>query len=157
MPRVNRQLEQLKDTVLARSLTNDWDEARMTEWGVAEYDYNEDGTACVCGQEDIKHVFAIRNVRNGNQICPIGSVCINHFGNKTMTESAKILEKKNEVVKHGFAKYLTFHQVYKGRIWGDWTGKGAVRLHYRNIIKYCKHLDNVVPKVPGGSPLPLAS
>lgn len=47
----------------------------------------------MCGHPELRYLFTIVNSRNGNDLFPIGSVCINRFGRQDLDESASIREQ----------------------------------------------------------------
>lgn len=72
--------QRLTRAVVAASAANEWSAAVM-EWDVTELE--EDPTAsgeCVCGQQELVLLFTITNKRNGAQLHPIGSTCVQKFG-----------------------------------------------------------------------------
>ena len=86
----------LKSALLDKSVSKDIDEA-VNEWEEVS-EYHEDWSdTCICGKENIKYCFEIRNVKNNERLYPIGSQCIKHFGNvKIIFFTIKI---KNMMVK----------------------------------------------------------
>lgn len=70
-----------------------WDLA-VTEWEIFDCIDSEscDGK-CICGHENIRYMFTIRNVRNGNELFPIGSQCIKKFERQDLTSEVAIYEK----------------------------------------------------------------
>ncbi len=85
--------ENLIQTVLDNSNSYFWDSA-VTEWEIddcVEDDHNE--SSCICGKENIRYLFTIRNVVNGNVLHPIDSSCIKKFGRSDLNEQATVSEK----------------------------------------------------------------
>lgn len=81
----------LIQTVLRNSESSDWNLA-VTEWRI--YDIEEDYTlseSCICGKENLRYLFTIRNNMNGNILYPIGSSCIKKFERTDMNEEADVL------------------------------------------------------------------
>lgn len=61
-----------------------------TEWRGVAYHYNSLGTSvCECGQNDIKRLWVIKNIYNGNRMWWIGSCCIRHFGIKRLAKESR--------------------------------------------------------------------
>jgi len=61
--------------VINNSEASNWENV-VLEWEV--FDCEEDETiqsSCICGKEELRYLFAIRNTRNGNFLYPIGSSC----------------------------------------------------------------------------------
>ncbi len=79
--------------VIDESDASDWENARL-EWEV--FDCEEDETlqsSCVCGKEKLRYLFTIRNIKNGNNLYPIGSSCIKKFERKDLDEDVSIKEQ----------------------------------------------------------------
>lgn len=79
-------------TVINKSESNVWEEA-VTEWEI--YDCEEDESCserCICGKENIKYLYTIRNVVNGNMLFPIGSSCIKKFNRTDLKEEITLRE-----------------------------------------------------------------
>ena len=79
--------------ILDKSEADVWNEA-VQEWAID--DCEEDTSlqsACICGKEDLRYLFTIRNIINGNILFPIGSSCIKKFDRDDLNEKANIQEK----------------------------------------------------------------
>lgn len=62
--------------VLDKSEGNTWNEA-VQEWMIDDCEEDDSlESSCICGKEELRYLFTIRNVRNGNTLFPIGSSCI---------------------------------------------------------------------------------
>jgi hypothetical protein len=79
--------EHLQAQVIARSEADNWLEARR-EWVVTDHDTSHD-EICMCTNTGLVHVFTIRNKLNGNEMRPIGSVCVHHFEMEDMSAEVK--------------------------------------------------------------------
>lgn len=80
-------------TVIADSESDVWQDA-VTEWEI--YDCEEDESCseeCICGKENIRYLYSIRNVINGNTLFPIGSSCIKKFNRTDLKEEASVREE----------------------------------------------------------------
>jgi hypothetical protein len=69
--------------------------------------YDSTGTSiCEGGQEDIKRLWAIYNVRNRRRMSWIGSCCIKHFGINTITSESrkKVMPQNNYKLEYFWAK-----------------------------------------------------
>tara|TARA_R110000868_G_scaffold24856_3_gene97473 strand:+ start:405 stop:1073 length:669 start_codon:yes stop_codon:yes gene_type:complete len=84
----------LKLALLNKSISKDIDEA-VNEWEEVSAFHEEYSDTCICGKENIKYCFEIRNVNNNELLYPIGSECIKHFGNKNLLDQMKIYQHKN--------------------------------------------------------------
>lgn len=79
--------------ILEKSEADVWNEA-VQEWAID--DCEEDTSlqsACICGKEDLRYLFTIRNIINENILFPIGSSCIKKFDRDDLNEKANIQEK----------------------------------------------------------------
>ena len=77
--RENHYIENLIKRVIELSEGDTWDSA-VNEWEIVDCEIDEEMTeSCVCGKENLKYLFTIRNFVNGNELYPIGSTCINKF------------------------------------------------------------------------------
>lgn len=84
--------ERLIKTIINLSESKIWERA-VLEWEV--YDCEEDPylcSTCVCGKENLRYLFTIRNRYNGNFLDPIGSSCINRFDRSDMDDKVSITE-----------------------------------------------------------------
>lgn len=78
--------------VIDKSEAEEWEYA-VKEWEI--FDCEEDEcieSSCVCGKENIKYLFTIRNIVNKNEIYPIGSSCIKKFNRTDLNELIRIKE-----------------------------------------------------------------
>jgi len=83
----------LIERVIDKSEALNWENA-VLEWEV--FDCEEDETlqsSCICGKEELRYLFTIRNTRNGNLLYPIGSSCIRKFERDDLDEDASIKEQ----------------------------------------------------------------
>lgn len=78
--------------ILDKSYSKVWDSA-VREWIIVDVEEDEElESSCICGKENLKYLYTIKNSKNGESIYPIGSSCIKKFGNKDMDEYTKITE-----------------------------------------------------------------
>ena len=78
--------------VLEKSCSKKWENS-VQEWEI--YDCIEDSSCqsrCVCGKENIRYLFTIRNSLNNNLIFPIGSSCIKKFDRSELSQEAGVQE-----------------------------------------------------------------
>lgn len=79
--------------VLDKSESNMWTEA-VQEWVIDDCEEDHSlQSSCICGKEDLRYLFTIRNIINGNTLFPIGSSCIRKFGRDDLNEEVSIQEK----------------------------------------------------------------
>lgn len=85
--------ETLIQTVLDSSVSKSWMSA-VYEWEIEdciEDDLNK--SSCICGKENIKYLYTIHNMKNGEILKPIGSTCIKKFNRVDLNEQTTINEK----------------------------------------------------------------
>jgi hypothetical protein len=96
--------ENLRAAVVDASEADNWSDA-VGEWYVSSCEIDDDcEETCICGQENLRYLYTIRNRLNGNVLYPIGSRCIKRFENPDMDEDAEYLrrlEMLDEMGKHG--------------------------------------------------------
>ncbi len=88
--------------VIYSSESNTWKSAAR-EWEIIGYERVENDT-CICGKEEIKDVYRIRNRLNGNELYPIGSSCINKFESEEMNEDTDKFKKIYNKISSGKSK-----------------------------------------------------
>lgn len=79
--------------ILDKSESNMWNVA-VQEWVIDNC--KEDPSlqlSCICGKENLRYLFTIRNIKNGNTLFPIGSSCIRKFKRDDLNEKVNIQEK----------------------------------------------------------------
>lgn len=88
--RTSRYYENLIQTVVNKSDAYDWSSA-VLEWSVYDVEEDEDlAESCVCGKENLRYLFTIKNDINGNMLYPIGSSCIKKFERKDLNEEVDV-------------------------------------------------------------------
>lgn len=66
-------------TVINLSEANDWEKA-ADEWEITDCEEDEmRDNSCICGKENLRYLFKIRNIYNNKILFPIGSSCIHKF------------------------------------------------------------------------------
>lgn len=76
--------------VINHSVSDNWAEA-VNEWSIVDSELDEElESQCICGKENLKYLFTIRNDHNGKELKPIGSSCINKFEREDLNESTDI-------------------------------------------------------------------
>lgn len=89
---MSRYSELLLKSVIDNSEENTWSDA-VDEWEVEDCIEDEEMvSSCICGKENLRYLFTIRNVYNGNQLFPIGSVCIKKFERSDLSDIVDIKE-----------------------------------------------------------------
>ena len=135
--------DKLANEVFAKSESKSW-RSCVVEWEIAYCDEDEEANGmCVCGQEGLRYMYAIRNCLNGNEIYPIGSECIKKFEDTELNDEAKCWAQAYKLVdiavKYGKSrrisisrdkslfsrKLLAFmyrHGAFKATEWNEWDG-----------------------------------
>ena len=91
--RINRNSAYYRNLILRvieSSVSDIWDSA-VLEWEI--FDCEEDEaleSSCICGKEDLRYLFTIRNTRNGNMLYPIGSSCMRKFERDDLDEEVAV-------------------------------------------------------------------
>lgn len=89
---MSRYYENLIETVLEKSYSHVWKLA-VEEWEII--DCEEDAcreNSCLCGKENLRYLFTIRNMENGNILYPVGSSCIRKFGRADLSDQTQVQE-----------------------------------------------------------------
>ena len=85
--------ENLIQRVLDNSENTKWDIA-VNEWYILSCREDVQASSkCVCGKENLRYLFTIRNLINGNILFPIGSSCIEKFDRNDLKEQLSIYEQ----------------------------------------------------------------
>lgn len=129
----NAYVSNLIVTVIEHSDGEYWEDA-VTEWEID--DCEEDvscSSECVCGKENIKYLYTIRNVLNGNLLFPIGSSCIKKFNRTDMSEET-ILRESTFKLLHAVEdnRYLSLStELFSRRLLRWLYDKGAFDTPYK--------------------------
>lgn len=90
----NTYLNNLIVTVINVSESNEWLDA-VDEWEIYDCEEDEDcSSRCICGKENIRYLYTIRNIHNGEMLFPIGSSCINKFGRRDLKDETTLIEEQ---------------------------------------------------------------
>jgi len=85
--------QKLVQRVINNSEASDWESA-VLEWEVFDCEEDESlESSCICGKEELRYLFTIRNIRNGNMLYPIGSSCIRKFERDDLDDDVSIMEQ----------------------------------------------------------------
>ncbi|MFJ6419198.1 hypothetical protein [Paeniglutamicibacter sp. NPDC091659] len=83
----------LQEAVVASSVSKNWGTA-VLEWTVVDLEEDPAGQGmCVCHHPNLVEMFTIENVYNGNQLYPIGNVCVRKFGRQDLTSEANLFSQ----------------------------------------------------------------
>lgn len=88
----NTYIEKLIMRVIQNSESDIWEDA-VFEWEII--DCEEDSSCsseCICGKENIKYLYSIRNIHNGRILYPIGSSCIQKFNRADLNAETSLRE-----------------------------------------------------------------
>ncbi len=62
------------------------------EWEIIDCEEDEScSEMCICGKENIKYLYTIKNIYNANILFPIGSSCIKKFDRKDLREKTTLM------------------------------------------------------------------
>lgn len=78
------------EKIVGNSTTSTWEEAKL-EWYCYNVDEDTSGT-CICGHK-LGNLYYIKNKINGKTLI-VGSSCVKKFGEKSMVDYVKRVEKK---------------------------------------------------------------
>lgn len=126
--------------VLDKSESNMWDSA-VVEWVID--DCEEDDSlqwSCVCGKENLRYLFTIRNTRNGNTLFPIGSSCIRKFDRDDLNEEVSIQE----------TLFKLFHAIEDGSfitLSSEFFSRKLLRYLYNKDVFQANEYNNYNPKI----------
>lgn len=85
-------VEKLIKTVVKHSESDCWKDA-VKEWKIEDCEEDDSCTGrCICGKENIKYLYMIRNSVNREKLYPIGSSCIKKFERSDMNEEVSLRE-----------------------------------------------------------------
>ncbi len=86
-------VKNLIQTVITASNGNTWDVA-VNEWEILDCEEDDFlSESCICGKENLRYLYTIRNTLNGNILYPIGSSCIKKFERDDLKEETVVREK----------------------------------------------------------------
>lgn len=89
----SRYYHNLIKEILDNSIASDWENA-VIEWDIDDVEEDENQTeSCVCGKENLRYLFTIRNRFNNAILFPIGSQCIKKFERDDLTSVVDINEQ----------------------------------------------------------------
>lgn len=77
--------------VIRCSESNNWQDA-VQEWDIIDCD--EDlrcSSVCICGKENIKYLYTIKNRYNGKILYPIEGSCINKFERNDLSDVTSLM------------------------------------------------------------------
>jgi hypothetical protein len=85
--------ENLTQTVISKSIGTTWHDA-VQEWEIVDcIEDDELESSCICGKENLKYLFTIKNQHNQNYLSPIGSSCIKKFQRSDLNDFATVNEQ----------------------------------------------------------------
>ena len=122
-------------TVINHSESSCWEDA-VTEWEI--YDCEEDDSCsseCICGKENIKYLYTIRNELNDEKLYPIGSSCIRKFNRSDMNKKTALWEGEFKLL-HAVEKneYLSLSpELFSRKLLKQLYEEGAFNCEYNNF------------------------
>lgn len=103
-------------TVIKSSEATTWEDA-VLEWEIVDCEEGSNcASRCICGKENIKYLYRIRNKYNKSQLFPIGSSCIEKFARKDLIAETNLIESQFKLL-HAIEdnKYLSLSTDYFSR------------------------------------------
>lgn len=93
----NKYFTNLIKTVIDNSESNNWENA-VLEWDIIDNQEDEyQSTPCICGKENLKYLYTIKNKINNNILRYIGSTCIKKFDREELNKITKIHQKLSKL------------------------------------------------------------
>ena len=84
--------ENLINQVISESDSSTWEDA-VQEWEIEDCDEDKEcKSSCICGKEELRYLYTIRNQNNGNELFPIGSRCIKKFERDDLNYTTSLYE-----------------------------------------------------------------
>lgn len=121
-------------TVIDKSESDYWEDA-VTEWEIDDCEEDECCSGeCICGKENLKYLYTIRNNINGNVLFPIGSSCIKKFNRADMNEETTLRESTFKLL-HAVEenKYLSLStELFSRKLLGWLYDQGAFDTAYNH-------------------------
>lgn len=89
---MSRYMENLIFRVIGESESNSWNDA-VLEWEIIDCEEDDElSLSCICGKENLRYLYTIRNELNGKVLFPIGSSCIKKFERSDLNEEIIVRE-----------------------------------------------------------------
>ena len=143
--------KQLRDAIVARSVSQEWDAARL-EWRLSHIYFVDDPEQCLCGHFPIIEVCVLANRKNA-RTAEVGNVCVKRFlGIRSDKIFACVKKLKKDSDKAPNAE--TIELLYEQGLISSWERKFSLdtmrkrNLSGRQMIKRReinqKILDNIV-------------
>lgn len=121
-------------TVIKSSEATTWEDA-VLEWEIVDCEEDSNcASRCICGKENIKYLYRIRNKYNKSQLFPIGSSCIEKFARKDLIAETNLIESQFKLL-HAIEdnKYLSLSTDYFSRKLLKWLyDEGAFNSAYNH-------------------------
>lgn len=124
---------ELKVAIMKSSVSDNFAGAHR-EWYVNYYEVIDgEGVSCVCGQENCKYIYSIKNWHNEKTLYPIGSSCMKYFS--WNEEEAEIINAYNKWHEKAYNNEGgAYHQIAFNQVIKD--------VDYINTIKYSSSAEN---------------
>ena len=92
----DKNLNKLFKTIVELSVSSDWLNAKK-EWKI-DSQRDEEFYVCICGKENIKNVFTLKNIKNNNMV-EVGSSCVTKFLDKPKYVLDDVKKLENDMSK----------------------------------------------------------
>lgn len=131
----------LKQLILKYSVSNEI-EIASSEWYVYRYVVDDTcTTACICGQENCKYIYTIKNKNNDTKLEPVGSSCMHYFNwDEQEAEIFNCYEKWHEKLYNnqgGRYDKIAFNQIIKDVEYIE-SIQYNFSAEYRRLVSYAK-------------------
>ncbi|MGM0172622.1 hypothetical protein IGJ39_002775 [Enterococcus sp. AZ140] len=106
----------LTKKVIEQSKSSMWKEA-VLEWEIEDIiEIVTEEASCICGKENIRYLYTIKNNKNSNILFPIGSSCIKKFDREDFNSIVSTQEKLFKLL-HAVrdSKFITLDSEYFSR------------------------------------------
>lgn len=85
-------MENLIFRVIDKSESTTWNES-VLEWEIVDCEEDDElSLSCICGKENLRYLYTIRNKYNGSILFPVGSSCIKKFERQDLNEEIIVRE-----------------------------------------------------------------
>lgn len=131
---------QLTERLIARSVADTWDEAKL-EWGLEHVWREDEPDTCLCGHFPIIEICLLRNRRNNNTAI-VGNCCVKKFTNLPSDLIFQAVKRIESDVEHAINAETIHHAHEKGWI-NDWERKFYMDTWRKRKLSGAQHTKRV--------------
>ncbi|OIR17465.1 hypothetical protein GALL_24920 [mine drainage metagenome] len=131
---------QLTERLIALSVGNTWDEAKL-EWGLEHVWREDEPDTCLCGHFPIIEICLLRNVRNSNTAI-VGNCCVKKFTNLPSDLIFQAVKRIESDVERALNAETIHHAHEKGWI-NDWERKFYMNTWRKRKLSGAQHAKRV--------------